>query len=75
MKRFRAVSGKGHPIITVGADSEAEARERVEEQLNRPGRRQYLHQWRDGGGRLLCDGDDNVARTEVAFAKKGASDA
>jgi hypothetical protein len=49
MKRYVALDGRGRSIITVVADSEQEAAERIREQLNRPGRRVYLTQWLEGG--------------------------
>lgn len=52
MNRYTAVDRKGRSIVTVVADSEQEARTRIREQLNRPGRRDFLRRWEEGGERL-----------------------
>jgi hypothetical protein len=52
MKRYVALDGRGRSIITVAADDEQEAAERIREQLDRPGRRVYLNQWLEGGSRV-----------------------
>ena len=49
MKRYMALDGRERSIITVAADDEQEAVEKIREQLDRPGRRVYLAQWLDGG--------------------------
>jgi hypothetical protein len=49
MKRYVALDGRGRSIVTVAADDEQEAAERIREQLDRPGRRVYLAQWLEGG--------------------------
>ncbi|MBU0490743.1 MAG: hypothetical protein KKA73_29535 [Chloroflexi bacterium] len=49
MKRWQAIDGRGHPIVSVGAADEAEAREKVRYQLDRPGRRDFLKRWVAGG--------------------------
>lgn len=49
---YKALTKEGHPIITVIATSPDEAREKIEEQLNRPGRYGYLQQWIEGGKRV-----------------------
>jgi hypothetical protein len=49
MKRYVALDGRGRSIITVAADDEQEATERIRGQLDRPGRRVYLAQWLEGG--------------------------
>jgi hypothetical protein len=49
MKRYVALDGRGRSIITVAADDEQEAAEKIREQLDRPGRRVYLAQWLEGG--------------------------
>ena len=51
-KSYRAVRVGGEPICTVIARNEAEARQMVAEQLNRPGRYFYLRNWRAGGERV-----------------------
>jgi len=50
---WQGVDGKGHSIVTVIAGSEAEARERVREQLSRPGRLGFLKLWREGGQQVV----------------------
>jgi hypothetical protein len=52
MKRYVALDGRGRSIVTVAAGDEQEAAERIREQLDRPGRRVYLAQWLEGGGRV-----------------------
>lgn len=52
MKRWQAIDGQGHPIVSVGAADEAEAREKVRYQLDRPGRYGYLKRWEAGGERV-----------------------
>lgn len=52
MKKFVALTGRGNRIISVGADSEEEARKKVEEQLNREGRRDVYRQWVDEGRKV-----------------------
>ena len=49
MKRYRAKTKGGSPIISVWADDEEEARARIREQLDRPGRRPFLRQWEESG--------------------------
>ena len=48
MKRYAAYIG-GARVLSVIADTEDEARERVREQLNRPGRRGHLRAWINNG--------------------------
>jgi hypothetical protein len=52
MHRYKAVDGKGRPIVTVGAEDEEAARQRIKEQLDRPGRRPYYQRWIAGGSRI-----------------------
>jgi hypothetical protein len=61
MKRYVALDGRGRSIITVAADDEQEAAERIREHpstslragLDRPGRRVYLTQWLEGSSRVV----------------------
>lgn len=55
MKRYKALTKQGAPILSVIADDEAEARRRIREQLDRPGRRQLLRQWEAGGERIRAE--------------------
>jgi len=52
VKRWQAVDGRGHPIVSVGAEDEAEARAKIRYQLDRPGRRDFLKRWEDGGEQM-----------------------
>ena len=52
-KPYVAISQNHRSIITVLARNEDEAREAVREQLNRPGRRAYYNQWKEGGERVV----------------------
>ena len=53
-KRYIAIAGR-MGITSVIADSEDEARRRIREQLDRPGRRQYLKRWQDGGEKIKTE--------------------
>lgn len=52
MNRYKAVYGNGRAIVTVGANSEEEARQRVRKQLDRPGRRHFYQKWIEDGSRI-----------------------
>ena len=49
MTIYQAQTKDGFGIVTVIANDEDEARERVRQQLDRPGRRFYLRRWQKGG--------------------------
>lgn len=49
MKKFKALTGNGTPIITVAAENIEEARKEIHEQLRRPGRFDYFGTWTKGG--------------------------
>ena len=52
MDRYTALDKNGRSIVSVGADSEADARQRIKEQLDRPGRRDFYQRWLEGGERI-----------------------
>jgi hypothetical protein len=52
LRPWQAVDGQGHNIITVLAANGDAARERVRDQLDRPGRYGILQQWQAGGERV-----------------------
>lgn len=54
-KRYIALYGRNTCILSVVADSEDEARQRIREQLNRPGRRQLLKRWQDDGEQIKAE--------------------
>ncbi|RLC80448.1 MAG: hypothetical protein DRJ03_21690 [Chloroflexi bacterium] len=54
-KKYVAIYGKNGRIVSVIADSEKEARQRIREQLDRRGRRQLLKRWQDDGERLKTE--------------------
>ncbi|MBN1180500.1 MAG: hypothetical protein JXD18_14925 [Anaerolineae bacterium] len=58
MNRYTALDKKGHPIVTVGAESEREARERIRQQLDREGRRDFYKLWVAGGRRIRRHDDE-----------------
>lgn len=49
MNRYTALDGKGRSIVTVVARDEQDARRRIREQLDRPGRRDFYRLWVEGG--------------------------
>jgi len=51
-KLYTAIDKNKWAIVTVMADSEADARDNIREQLVRPGRRGYLKEWIQGGERI-----------------------
>jgi hypothetical protein len=52
VKRYVALTESGHNLVTVIAEDEAEAREKIRHQLDRPGRRQFYARWREGGEQI-----------------------
>jgi len=54
-KRYVAIYGKNGRIVSVIADSEDEARRRIREQLDRPGRRDALKRWQADGERIRIE--------------------
>ena len=48
-----AVRANGMRIISVGANSEQEARKEIKEQLSRPGRTDYLEAWKKDGSLVI----------------------
>lgn len=55
-KIWLALTKEGFGIVSVIADSEEEAKKRIKEQLDRPGRRHYYNQWVDGGEKVKVKG-------------------
>ena len=53
-KKYVALAGNMR-ILSVIAESKDEARRRIREQLNRPGRRQYLKRWKDDGEQIRIE--------------------
>jgi len=54
MIKYTAVFGKHNGrIISVGAANEDEARERIREQLGRPGRKDALVRWEADGAKII----------------------
>ena len=51
-KEYVALAGRNTRIFSVSADSEEEARQRIRELLDRPGRRQLLKRWKDNGEQI-----------------------
>jgi len=62
MLLYTALTKEGWPIATVVAKDEREARRLIREQLDRPGRRWYLQQWREGGERIKTKTCQEVTR-------------
>ena len=54
-KRYVAIYGKNGRIVSVGAEDEDEARRRIREQLDRPGRRDALKRWQDDDERIRIE--------------------
>jgi hypothetical protein len=54
-KKYIAFYGRNTRILSIIADSEDEARRRIREQLNRPGRRQYLKRWQNSGEQIKTE--------------------
>ena len=52
MKKFKAITGNGSPIITVVAENRDDAFDRIREQLRCPGRFSYFEAWVVGGFKL-----------------------
>ena len=56
MKKFVAVFGaRNGRIISVGAESETEAKTEIERQLSKPGRRDALRRWTEDGRKVICE--------------------
>ena len=49
MQFWTALDKNGWSIVTILAESEKDAEKRIQEQLDRPGRRGYLKEWTDAG--------------------------
>ena len=49
MKTYTALDKNGWSIVTVFAENEDQARDKIRDQLDRPGRRGYLKNWIDAG--------------------------
>lgn len=49
---YKALDKNNLPIITVIAVNEANAKIDIENQLNRPGRREALKQWKEAGQKV-----------------------
>ncbi len=56
MPRYVAVSGKKSRLLSVLANSEEEARERIVHELSKPGRTRILIQWRGDGSKIEVGG-------------------
>lgn len=52
MKKFKALTGNGTPIITVADKNRDDAFNRIREQLRRPGRFDYFEAWVIGGFKI-----------------------
>jgi len=73
MKRYRATTKGGSPIISVWADDEEEARARIREQLAYPGRRPFLRQWEESGEIIEAGTEPTLKIGLVACSKAKAS--
>jgi len=57
VNKFSAVYGKNDaPLVSVLAGDEHEAKEKITEQLSRPGRYDYFRLWREHGSRVISRG-------------------
>lgn len=64
-KTWKALNRKDLPLITVIAETEAEALVMAEEQLNREGRREVYAAWLNGGRKMhLTDAKPNSAQVK-----------
>lgn len=52
IRAFQAVDARGMSILTILAQDEAEAVNRIKEELSKEGRRDFLKRWKEGGHRF-----------------------
>lgn len=66
MKSYTATTKRGSRLITVLADNFTDAKVRIKDQLNRPGRRDVLNQWMRQGQNVKSEKLAEMFETEEA---------